>query len=164
VLAEECRLGHVADPGGGAWFVEKLTRELAERAWALMQEMETHKAPLDLLRDKVGEARERRRDLVATRRETITGVTDFPLLEAKLPEFEPADRPLASGDFAPIRWAEPFETRRAKAEANSPRVFFANMASLLQNLAHARNGRAISSPRAVSARSAPKTRTRRWKH
>jgi methylmalonyl-CoA mutase len=132
VLAEECRLGHVADPGGGAWFVEKLTRELAEHAWALMQEMETHKAPLDLLRDKVGEARERRRDLVATRRVAITGVTDFPLLEAKLPEFEPADRPLASGDFAPIRWAEPFETRRAKAEANSPRIFFANMASLAE--------------------------------
>ena len=149
VLAEECRLGHVADPAGGAWFVEKLTRELAERAWSLMQQMEAHARPLDLLREKVTEARDRRRAAIATRRETITGITDFPLLGAKPPEFLSAgdthaysgasdDAPPA-GDacvspvaFAPIRWAEPFETLRAKAEAASPHVFFANMASLAE--------------------------------
>ncbi|MBL8545682.1 MAG: methylmalonyl-CoA mutase, partial [Hyphomonadaceae bacterium] len=32
--------------------------------------------------------------------------------------------------FAPIRWAEPFESLRAKAEAKSPHVFFANLATL----------------------------------
>lgn len=132
VLAEECRLGHVADPAGGAWFVEKLTRELAARAWALMQQMGTHAAPLDLLRAQVTEARDRRRTAIATRRETITGVTDFPLLGAALPEFEAAERPAATGAFAPIRWAEPFETLRAKAEASSPRIFFANMATLAE--------------------------------
>jgi methylmalonyl-CoA mutase len=88
VLMEECRLGHVADPAGGAWFVEKLTRELAERAWSLMQQLQAHAAPLDLLQTQVAEARDRRRAAIATRRETITGVTDFPLLDAKLPEFE----------------------------------------------------------------------------
>jgi methylmalonyl-CoA mutase len=132
VLAEECRLGHVADPAGGAWFVEKLTRELAERAWALMQQMEAHAAPFDLLRTQVTEARDRRRAAQATRRETITGVTDFPLLGATLPEFEAAERKAATGAFAPIRWAEPFETLRAKAEASSPRIFFANMATLAE--------------------------------
>lgn len=132
VLAEECRLGHVADPAGGSWFVEKLTRELAERAWSLMQQMETHAAPFDLLRTQVAEARERRRAAIATRRETITGVTDFPLLDAKPPEFEPTDRRLPAGQLAPIRWAEPFETLRAKAEASAPRVFFANMATLAE--------------------------------
>lgn len=149
VLAEECRLGHVADPAGGAWFVEKLTREIAERAWSLMQQMEAHSAPLDLLREKVTEARERRRAAIATRRETITGVTDFPLLGAKPPEFlaagdthaysGPSDDAPPAGDacvspaaFASIRWAEPFETLRAKAETSSPRVFFANMASLAE--------------------------------
>jgi len=148
VLAEECRLGHVADPAGGSWFVEKLTRELADRAWSLMQQMETASAPLDLLREKVSEARERRRAAIATRRETITGVTDFPLLGAALPEFEAFGarvfRPASSepaepnaglktrAPFAPIRWAEPFETLRAKAEATSPAVFFANMATLAE--------------------------------
>lgn len=132
VLAEECRLGHVADPAGGAWFVEKLTRELAERAWSLMQQMEAHSAPLDLLRTQVAEARDRRRAAIATRRETITGVTDFPLLGAKPPEFETAASTVPASAFAPIRWAEPFETLRAKAEATSPRVFFANMATLAE--------------------------------
>ncbi len=130
VLAEECRLGHVADPAGGSWFVEKLTRDIAERAWSLMQQMEAHAAPLDLLQTQVGEARDRRRAAIATRRETITGVTDFPLLDAALPEFEPKDRRLPASNFAPIRWAEPFEILRAKAEATTPRIFFANLATL----------------------------------
>ncbi|MCA8886868.1 MAG: methylmalonyl-CoA mutase, partial [Hyphomonadaceae bacterium] len=117
VLAEECRLGHVADPAGGAWFVEKLTREIADRAWSLMQQLQAHPAPLELLQTEVAEARDRRRTAIATRRETITGVTDFPLLGAALPEFEPAsDTPAGvSPAFAPIRWAEPFEALRAKA-------------------------------------------------
>ncbi|MCC6787043.1 MAG: methylmalonyl-CoA mutase [Hyphomonadaceae bacterium] len=146
VLAEECRLGHVADPAGGAWFVEKLTREIADRAWSLMQQLQTHAAPLALLQAQVAEARERRRGAIATRRETITGVTDFPLLGAALPEFAPKGarvfRPASSetaeidaglrtrAPFVPIRWAEPFETLRAKAEAKSPHVFFANLGAL----------------------------------
>ncbi len=132
VLAEECRLGHVADPAGGAWFVEKLTRELAERAWSLMQQMEAHAAPLDILQTWVSEARERRRTAIATRRETITGVTDFPLLDAKLPDFEPLTRETASGPFTPIRLAAPFEALRAKADTATARVFFANLASLAE--------------------------------
>lgn len=130
VLAEECRLGHVADPAGGAWFVEKLTRDIADRAWSLMQQMQAHAAPLDLLHTQVAQARDRRRAAIASRRETITGITDFPLLGAALPEFEPTDRRLPAGNFAPIRWAEPFETLRAKAEATSPRVFFATLGAL----------------------------------
>lgn len=147
VLLEECRLGHVADPTGGAWFVEKLTRELAERAWSLMQHMEAHAAPLDLLGAQVNEARERRRLAIAARRETITGVTDFPLLGAKAPEVEDkgprAFRPALSaaeasaglktrGPFPPIRWAEPFEALRDRAEAQSPRpaVFFATLGAV----------------------------------
>jgi methylmalonyl-CoA mutase len=132
VLAEECRLGHVADPAGGSWFVEKLTRDLADRAWSLMQEMEAHNAPIDLLRVKVTEARDRRRTAIATRRETITGVTDFPLLGAAPPEFEAREQMSATGAFAPIRWAEPFEALRAKAEAASSAVFFANMSTLAE--------------------------------
>ncbi len=133
VLLEECRLGHVADPAGGAWFVEKLTRDIAERAWSLMQQMEAHAAPLELLRGWVFEACDRRRTAIATRREAITGVTDFPLLGAKPPEFEPTDNRSPTGAFAPIRWAEPFEALRAKADAaGSPRIFFANLGALAE--------------------------------
>lgn len=139
VLMEECRLGHVADPAGGAWFVEKLTQELAAKAWEIMQLIESKGgivAALEsgLLADLVAGARTARQKLIAARRETITGVTDFPLLEAKEPEVSrPAPR-ATGGAFAPIRWAEPFEALRDRAGAKTPRpaVFFANMGSLAE--------------------------------
>ena len=40
ILAEESGVTAVADPLGGSWYVEALTRELEEKAWALIQEVE----------------------------------------------------------------------------------------------------------------------------
>jgi methylmalonyl-CoA mutase len=40
ILAEESGIPHVADPLGGSYFVESLTRELADKAWALIEEVE----------------------------------------------------------------------------------------------------------------------------
>jgi methylmalonyl-CoA mutase len=42
ILAEESGVTAVADPLGGSWYVEKLTRELEEKAWELIQEVEAH--------------------------------------------------------------------------------------------------------------------------
>jgi methylmalonyl-CoA mutase len=142
VLLEECRLGHVADPAGGAWFVEKLTRDLAAKAWEIMQEIERRGGIVAALRDGyvqgiVGEARTRRQQQIATRRETITGVTDFPLLGAAAPEVNGVRvtaMPSSTSALAPIRWAEPFEALRDRAEtpATRPAAFFANIAALAE--------------------------------
>jgi len=40
ILAEESGITHVADPLGGSYFIESLTRELADKAWALIEEVE----------------------------------------------------------------------------------------------------------------------------
>ena len=40
VLQEESAAARVIDPAAGAWYVEKLTDELAGKAWALFQEIE----------------------------------------------------------------------------------------------------------------------------
>jgi methylmalonyl-CoA mutase len=40
ILQKECGLGRVTDPAGGSWYVEAITAELADRAWALFQEVE----------------------------------------------------------------------------------------------------------------------------
>jgi methylmalonyl-CoA mutase len=40
ILAEESGIANVADPLGGSYFVEALTRDLADRAWALVEEVE----------------------------------------------------------------------------------------------------------------------------
>src|SRR5205085_8142137 len=42
ILAEESGVTAVADPLGGSWYVEKLTRDLEEKAWELIQEVEAH--------------------------------------------------------------------------------------------------------------------------
>src|SRR3954447_17516148 len=41
ILAEESGITNVADPLGGSYFIESLTKELADKAWALIQEVET---------------------------------------------------------------------------------------------------------------------------
>jgi methylmalonyl-CoA mutase len=150
VLMEECRLDHVADPAGGAWFVERLTRELAEKAWSSMQQIEAKGGLIATLQDEtlltwVKAARAERERSIALRRETITGVTDFPLLGAAAPEAPPyvPDRsslfegPAHAIDtyvepLAPMRWAAPFESLRDRAEAIRPRpsVFFATLGRL----------------------------------
>ena len=140
VLMEECRLGHVADPAGGAWFVEKLTQDLAEKAWTLMQEIEAKGgivASLQAghLQEKIAAARAARQTAFARRKETITGVTDFPLLGQEPPEigartFRSARAGLktrAPNALAPIRWAEPFEALRERGEASDAKIFFANL-------------------------------------
>jgi methylmalonyl-CoA mutase len=40
ILAEESGITHVADPLGGSYFIESLTAELADKAWALIGEVE----------------------------------------------------------------------------------------------------------------------------
>lgn len=147
VLIEEARLGHVIDPTGGAWFVEARTRALADAAWAAMQGIERRggivEARMEIARD-VAAARWERQRAFDERRETITGVTDFPLLGAAMPEFEPdaAEKapPLPAlppndsswGSLDAIRWASRFETIRDRAESVSPRpaVFFATLGPL----------------------------------
>jgi methylmalonyl-CoA mutase len=142
VLLEECRLGHVADPAGGAWFVEKITRDFAGAGWSVMQSIEANGGIVAALQSGrlhalIAEARTARERAVATRRETITGVTDFPLLDAPAPDFIARPAPLArpaANALNPIRWAAPFERLRDRAEAKSPRptVFFATLGRLAQ--------------------------------
>lgn len=137
VLLEECRLDHVADPAGGAWFVEKLTRDLAAKAWEIMQAIETRGGVVAALNDGylqtlVSDARTLRQRAFATRRETITGVTDFPQLGAAAPDFVARAAAQDVGALAPVRWAAPFEALRDRAEAGKPAVFFANMATITE--------------------------------
>ncbi|WP_461030907.1 methylmalonyl-CoA mutase family protein, partial [Streptomyces sparsus] len=40
ILIEESHVARVIDPAGGSWYVERLTEELAQAAWAWFQEIE----------------------------------------------------------------------------------------------------------------------------
>jgi methylmalonyl-CoA mutase len=86
ILAEESGVTAVADPLGGSFYVEKLTRELEEKAWALIEEVEAHggmtKAVAEgLPKHRIEEAAAARAAKVDTGETTIVGVNRYRLAE-----------------------------------------------------------------------------------
>lgn len=141
VLLEESQLGRVLDPAGGSWFVERLTEDLAARAWSLVQEVERQGGMLAALRAgwpqaQVAQSCERLEADIATRRQPLTGVSEFPnLLAAAAPP--PLEAPAnAAPGITPIpafRLAAGFERLRARSDAilaatgERPRLFLATL-------------------------------------
>src|SRR6185437_16128674 len=83
LLVEEGHLARVLDPAGGSWYVESLTDEIAQAAWAWFTEIERagglQQALADgLVRDRLAAAWESRSRRLARRTEAITGVSEFP--------------------------------------------------------------------------------------
>jgi methylmalonyl-CoA mutase len=145
ILMEESRLGHVADPGGGGFAVEALTKTLAEEAWAIFQGLEVQGGLIAALRSgsfqaDISKTAEARGKLIATRRFPITGVSDFPLLDETTPETDPVAATVsttapAADPIAPLPWtrhAEPFEALRDAAKGKDAKVFFANLGPLAE--------------------------------
>jgi methylmalonyl-CoA mutase len=112
LLLEESHLGQVLDPAGGSWFVEDLTEQLAQHAWAQFQDIEAHGgfvAAHSYLTDQIAEAAARRADDIAHRRVAITGVNEYPnLAEPPLPQPVPA--------AAVQRYAGQFEALRDRSD------------------------------------------------
>ncbi|MCX8557613.1 methylmalonyl-CoA mutase small subunit [Mycolicibacterium mucogenicum] len=113
LLLEESHLGRVVDPSGGSWFVEDLTDQLAQQAWAKFQELESlggFVAARDHLRTQIAAVADRRADDIAHRRTALTGVNEFPNL---------AETPLAQTDSFPgvVRYAAAFEALRNRSDA-----------------------------------------------
>jgi methylmalonyl-CoA mutase len=82
ILAEESGVTAVADPLGGSWYVEALTRELEEKAWELIEEVEAHggmtKAVSDgLPKHRIEEAAAARAAKVDTGETVIVGVNRY---------------------------------------------------------------------------------------
>ncbi|MBC2874157.1 MULTISPECIES: methylmalonyl-CoA mutase small subunit [Streptomyces] len=147
ILLEESHLARVVDPAGGSWYVERLTDELAHAAWAWFQEIERAGGQEGALRSgMIGERlaatwadRSRR---LATRREPVTGVSEFPHLDERPVERRPAPaRP--AGGLPRVRRDEAFEVLRARSDAHAaatgarPRVFLAALGPAAAHTARA---------------------------
>ena len=144
VLLEESNLGRVIDPTGGAWYVEALTEELAQKAWRLVQEIERRGGMLAALREGwpqalVAQTWQERQVAIATRREPIIGVSEFAeLAEPSRPAAAERALPGAPGIRAivPHRLGEGFERLRERSDAmlartgERPRVFLCNLGRL----------------------------------
>ncbi|MCL1842084.1 MAG: methylmalonyl-CoA mutase family protein [Propionibacteriaceae bacterium] len=124
VAAEEAHVGAVKDPAGGAWYVEHLTEQMAQKAWALVQEIESKGGMAQAIADgtiaaQVAQVASARAKLLATRKLPLTGVSMFPKPdEQPLTDF--VERP-ARPDYKGLpqhRDAEVFETLRARSRAH----------------------------------------------
>ncbi len=83
ILLDESNLWRVADPAAGAGGFEALTDALCGKAWSLFQEIEREGGILESLKrsalqDCIAAVRAQRERAVATRREPITGTSEFP--------------------------------------------------------------------------------------
>lgn len=170
LLQEESSIGRVVDPAGGSWYVETLTDRIAETAWSVFGELESAGGLPAVLLDgslgeRIAEVREPRLAAVATRRQPVTGVSEFPdIAETPLNRPAPDLRVLrsrvvqgatsatgASGgneatEIEPlprIRWAQEFETLRDASDAyvaatgGRPQVHLVNLGPVATHTARA---------------------------
>ena len=118
LLVHEAHVAEVADPAGGAWLVERLTDALAAAGWAQLQELEAEGGVAasvaadtggftDRLRTRGAQPRRRQ---VATRHRPVTGVSEFPDLDERLPQRRP--HPDAAAAVQADRYGLGFELLR----------------------------------------------------
>lgn len=135
ILIEESHLSRVVDPAGGSWYVERLTDELAHAGWEFFQGIERGGGQAAVLRsgrlaEDLADTWRARSGRLATRREPVTGVSEFPFLAEKPVLRESAPEP-RSGGLPRVRRDEAYEALRARSDAHlaatgsRPRIYLA---------------------------------------
>lgn len=117
LLLEESHLSHVIDPGGGSYFIEAFTTQLADKAWDVFTSVEAEGGlqqaiAAGTVAKLLDDAHEAQRKDIARRIKKITAINEFPnLAEAPLPaelRVEPS---------RVRRWAAEFEALRNRSDA-----------------------------------------------
>lgn len=117
LLLEESHIGHVVDPAGGSYYVEKYTSQIAEKAWEVFQDVEKQggfraAVASGSVRERLDASYEQILSAVAHRTRKITAINEFPNLgEAPLP------KELRVEPKGVRRWAAQFEALRNRSDA-----------------------------------------------
>lgn len=119
-LQEETGMTKVIDPWGGSYYVEKLTEELQEKAWALIEEIEelggmAKAIDTGLPKMKVEESAAKRQAKIDSKSEIIVGVNKY-----RLAEEDPID--ILDIDNAIVREAQIKRLADMKANRNEEEV------------------------------------------
>lgn len=123
LLVHESHIGQVTDPAGGAGSMERLTDDLARAAWARFTEID--KSGLEAFVDSSLAAElqrtvQARGEVIAKRKQAITGVSEFPQSDEQLLDRAPAySRFHPGGVVHPVHDADEFEKLR-RNPANKP--------------------------------------------
>ena len=139
ILKEEAHFDKVVDPGGGSYYIEKLTDSIAFEAWKLFQEVEKQGGFTDAflngyIQNEIVSSAQMRDQNIAKRKEILLGINQFPDLNEFLnPKADPSviKTPVtdpAGADAHPLipyRGAEGFEFIRMATEKSGrrPKVF-----------------------------------------
>jgi methylmalonyl-CoA mutase len=124
VLMEEARIGRVADPAAGSWFLDHRTRDLAEAGWAEFQRIEREGGLIASLhggaiQQRVAQSRATLAKTFGEGRTHLVAVTKFVDADPRPVSVEADPPPPSPGDgdrcdpLTPVRWAEAFEGEAA---------------------------------------------------
>ncbi len=119
-LQAESGICNVVDPWGGSCYVERLTHELAHKAWAHIQEVEklggmAKAIETGLPKLRIEEAAARRQAMIDSGQETIVGVNKH-----RLEKEAPMD--ILEVDNSAVREAQIKQLHKLKAERDNPKV------------------------------------------
>jgi methylmalonyl-CoA mutase len=120
LLQSEGGVCRPADPWGGSYYVERLTADLAAKAWAHIEEVEklggmSEAIDQGLPKARIEEAAARTQARIDTGRQTIVGVNKYKLDEAE-------DIPVLKVDNAKVRAMQLEKLSRLKAERKQVEV------------------------------------------
>ena len=155
LLRDESHLNKVTDPAGGSYYIENLTKSIADVAWKLFNEVEDKGGFYELLKKgeiqaKVNESGVKRHLDVARRKENLLGTNQFPNFNEKaLDKIENECSSCGCGkkeaedgavDYLVFdRAASQFEQLRLDTERSGkrPKVFMLTIGNLAMRLARA---------------------------
>ena len=156
LLKEESHLDKVVDPAGGSYYVEMLTKNLAEQGWKLFLDVEDKggfKAALESgdIINAVNATAKERFDKVAKRREQLLGTNQFPNFTEKAADKADACKECnchCSCNHEEVEGAVTLNTKRLATQfeeirlatehaANTPKVFMLTIGNLAMRLARA---------------------------
>jgi methylmalonyl-CoA mutase len=131
VLQRECQLDQVIDPVGGSWYVETLTAGLAEKAWALFQEVEKLGGMEAALRagfaqKSVAAVGAEKLKAVSRRRDAIVGVNQY-----ANPSEKPLEHPIADAKAFHKRRVQQVSSHRTSLEDDEGELVLEKLAKIV---------------------------------
>jgi len=115
-IQEETQICKAVDPWAGSYYVEKLTQEIADKAWALIQEVEglggmAKAIETGIPKMRIEEAAARKQARIDTGKDTIVGVNKY-----RLEKEDPID--ILDVDNTAVREAQLKRLAKLRAERN----------------------------------------------
>ena len=148
LLKHESHFDQVIDPAGGSYYIENLTKNIAEQAWKLFLEVEDKGGYIEAYKagfivEKVKASAAAKDKNIATRREILLGANQYPnfteVADAAVVA-ETVTRPEAEGNvLTPYRGAMAFEAMRLGVDRSGkePKAFMLTCGSLAMARARA---------------------------